>query len=342
MFSNALSKQIEYPPNLVSKELASLLSMMLNKDQTKRITKGQTHKIKSHPWLKSVNWSDVINKKYKPPFQPSVSHSNFDPEFERESSIKQNRVRATPLSSVCSFHFDNHKSKHKVTLQKFHNFYYTSLQPAPNPIKKQPCKKKVLTSIKKPLASFRTKVSPRRSDSSCEISVASEHSRRANSPVTRKYLNTPMLRIQSPIFRKHQGCTSQTRENKMNIERVMKEYNSMSSLQTVTKSRLQFRPKSIERISTKHTNIASYSSIKKRAAFELRAASSQQSSITRSQLSFQRVIVASNTVLQLTKLAKVTSPKTNSQKSSLSRDSKLQPTGIPSAEYYKRICIKKP
>jgi hypothetical protein len=127
MFRDALSKQVEYPPNLVSKDLASLLSMMLHKDQTKRITKGQTHKIKSHPWLKSVNWSNVIDKKCKPPFKPSVSHSNFDPEYERESSVKQNRARATPLSSVCSFHLDNHKSKQKVTLSKFHHFYYTSL-----------------------------------------------------------------------------------------------------------------------------------------------------------------------------------------------------------------------
>ena len=96
MFNNALSHELEYPSNYISKELASLLSMMLHKDQAKRITKGQANKIKNHVWLKDVNWTDVLTKKTKPPFQPSMTKSNFDPEYVRDYSAKLARIRPTP------------------------------------------------------------------------------------------------------------------------------------------------------------------------------------------------------------------------------------------------------
>lgn len=46
MFQNALENELEFPEDLVSPNLAHLLKMMLHKDQSKRITKGQTNKIK--------------------------------------------------------------------------------------------------------------------------------------------------------------------------------------------------------------------------------------------------------------------------------------------------------
>jgi hypothetical protein len=60
---------------------------MLNRDQQKRITKSQTAKIKNHPWCRDVNWTKVLNKELKPPFEPSIFSSNFDPEYVRDSSI---------------------------------------------------------------------------------------------------------------------------------------------------------------------------------------------------------------------------------------------------------------
>lgn len=40
MFQNALEAQLEFPADLVSKDLANLLTLMLHKDKHKRITKG--------------------------------------------------------------------------------------------------------------------------------------------------------------------------------------------------------------------------------------------------------------------------------------------------------------
>ena len=59
---------------------------MLHKDHSKRITKGQTRKLKAHAWCRDINWSDVYSKKIKPPFEPNKFKSNFDPEYVRESS----------------------------------------------------------------------------------------------------------------------------------------------------------------------------------------------------------------------------------------------------------------
>jgi serum/glucocorticoid-regulated kinase 2 len=40
----------------MSKSLVDLLKLLLHKDPTKRIQKGQLDLIKSHPWCKQINW----------------------------------------------------------------------------------------------------------------------------------------------------------------------------------------------------------------------------------------------------------------------------------------------
>ena len=57
MFRNALEKDLEFPADLISKDLANLLSLMLHKNHEKRINKGQINLIKNHPWCKDINWT---------------------------------------------------------------------------------------------------------------------------------------------------------------------------------------------------------------------------------------------------------------------------------------------
>ena len=42
MFTNCLSKNLEYPRDLISSSLESLLKLMLDKDQNTRVDRGQT------------------------------------------------------------------------------------------------------------------------------------------------------------------------------------------------------------------------------------------------------------------------------------------------------------
>ena len=82
-----LSKELKYPKNLISTQLADLLKMMLNKNPNKRITKGTQSKIKKHPWCADIDWEAVLRKKIKPPHVPSIFKSHFDPEYVRDTSI---------------------------------------------------------------------------------------------------------------------------------------------------------------------------------------------------------------------------------------------------------------
>lgn len=86
MFMGALYKQLHYPKQFISTKLADLLKLMLHKDPRRRVTKGQIGRIKNHPWCSDVDWQAVYEKRMVPPHIPSITESNFDPEYVRESS----------------------------------------------------------------------------------------------------------------------------------------------------------------------------------------------------------------------------------------------------------------
>lgn len=94
MFQRALEQELEYPPDKISKDLANLLSQMLHKDQRKRVSKSSVHKLKNHPWCRSIDWDSVLRKEMKPPFEPKLNQSNFDPEYVHDTSqLQSNRPR---------------------------------------------------------------------------------------------------------------------------------------------------------------------------------------------------------------------------------------------------------
>ncbi|EGC37997.1 hypothetical protein DICPUDRAFT_149347 [Dictyostelium purpureum] len=79
-----LSSPLKFPPN-ISKNAASLISLLLNRDPTKRLGSGESdvEEIKAHPFFKSMNWSKLLNKEVDPPFKPHLigplDLSYFDP-----------------------------------------------------------------------------------------------------------------------------------------------------------------------------------------------------------------------------------------------------------------------
>ena len=86
MFRSALYKELEYNEQLICPQLADLLKMMLNKDPKRRITKGEAYRIKQHPWCADIDWEAIYHRRVQPPHIPSISSSNFDPEYVRETS----------------------------------------------------------------------------------------------------------------------------------------------------------------------------------------------------------------------------------------------------------------
>jgi len=68
LFFNIVNQDLDLPSKSISKEAKDLLTKLLNKDPAKRLgTFGGAEEIKQHPWFKSVNWSDVLDKKVEPP-----------------------------------------------------------------------------------------------------------------------------------------------------------------------------------------------------------------------------------------------------------------------------------
>ena len=93
----------------------ALLSGLLERDPTKRISTAA--EIKKHPWFRKIDWKQLIDKKIKPPFIPTVTAPddtrNIDQMFLRET------IRETmPMMNMNSF----------STKQKNHfgNFTYIS------------------------------------------------------------------------------------------------------------------------------------------------------------------------------------------------------------------------
>ena len=92
---------------------------MLHKDPRRRITKGQIGRIKAHPWCSDINWQSVLEKRQVPPHIPSISKSNFDPEYVRETSImtvdrKQSRLDSSKQDALTESRKNLVKERSKV------------------------------------------------------------------------------------------------------------------------------------------------------------------------------------------------------------------------------------
>ncbi|KAF2074894.1 hypothetical protein CYY_003813 [Polysphondylium violaceum] len=79
-----LSAPLKFPPN-ISKNAASLITLLLNRDPAKRLGSGDSdvEEIKAHPFFRNLNWSKLLNKEIDPPFKPHLigplDLSYFDP-----------------------------------------------------------------------------------------------------------------------------------------------------------------------------------------------------------------------------------------------------------------------
>ncbi|XP_034326204.2 RAC-alpha serine/threonine-protein kinase isoform X3 [Magallana gigas] len=90
LFELILLQQVKFPRTL-SEDATSLLSGLLVKDPKQRLggTEDDVKVIVAHPFFKSINWQDLVEKKIPPPFTPQVTSETdtryFDDTFTGES-----------------------------------------------------------------------------------------------------------------------------------------------------------------------------------------------------------------------------------------------------------------
>lgn len=86
MYKKILQNPLKFPAFLEGTEAQDLLTKLLQKDPSKRLSDAQS--IKSHPFFKDIDWKKLLDKGYAPPFKPTVNGfldtSNFDQDFTNE------------------------------------------------------------------------------------------------------------------------------------------------------------------------------------------------------------------------------------------------------------------
>lgn len=88
MYNKIQHGVLRFPPFL-SDECKAIIVALLNRDPKKRLgSQEDIEDLKSHPFFKSINWDDMMEKKINVPFKPVVSGdtdtSNFDKTFTNE------------------------------------------------------------------------------------------------------------------------------------------------------------------------------------------------------------------------------------------------------------------
>jgi hypothetical protein len=95
----------------LSREASSLLTKLLVVDVNRRLGSGPSdaEAIKSHPFFRSTNWEQVLNRKADPPFRPTLTSdtdvSQFDPKFTQENPV-ESPDEGVPISSVMNDVFE--------------------------------------------------------------------------------------------------------------------------------------------------------------------------------------------------------------------------------------------
>ena len=79
-----------YFPKFLSPVAVNLIKLLLVKDERHRLGSGVggIKEVISHPWFKTINWTELVHKRTPVPFKPSIRSpedtSNFDEVEEEE------------------------------------------------------------------------------------------------------------------------------------------------------------------------------------------------------------------------------------------------------------------
>ena len=110
IFETILEGKFSYPTYTnLSCDAKNFIEMLLNKNPALR-TGGSIDKMKEHPWLKGVDWEELIEKKYPAPYIPISPNLEWD--IER-AFTKKIQAASISLKNVKLLHSNSLKFNSK-------------------------------------------------------------------------------------------------------------------------------------------------------------------------------------------------------------------------------------
>ncbi|XP_055007795.1 serine/threonine-protein kinase N2 [Boleophthalmus pectinirostris] len=103
VFDSIVNDEVRYP-RFLSTEAISIMRRLLRRSPERRLGAGErdAEEVKKHLFFRNMDWHDLLAKKVKPPFVPTIQGandvSNFDDEFTSEAPILTPPREPRPLS----------------------------------------------------------------------------------------------------------------------------------------------------------------------------------------------------------------------------------------------------
>ncbi|XP_068731739.1 serine/threonine-protein kinase N2-like isoform X2 [Montipora capricornis] len=92
VFDSIVNDEVRYP-RFLSTEAIAIMRRLLRRNPERRLgaTEKDAEDVRKQPFFRDMNWDDLLARKVRPPFVPSVRHaedvSNFDEEFTSEEPV---------------------------------------------------------------------------------------------------------------------------------------------------------------------------------------------------------------------------------------------------------------
>ncbi|XP_031561876.1 serine/threonine-protein kinase N2-like isoform X2 [Actinia tenebrosa] len=103
VFDSIVNDEVRYP-RFLSTESIAIMRRLLRRNPERRLgaTEKDAEDVKKQPFFRDVRWEDLLARKVRPPFVPTVKHaedvSNFDEEFTSEEPVLTPPKEARSLS----------------------------------------------------------------------------------------------------------------------------------------------------------------------------------------------------------------------------------------------------
>ncbi|EEC15190.1 protein kinase, putative, partial [Ixodes scapularis] len=110
VFDSIVHDEVRYP-RFLSIEAIAIMRRLLRKNPERRLgtSEKDADDVKKQAFFRNINWEDLLTKKLKPPFVPSVKNledvSNFDEEFTSERAVLTAPKDPRPLTAEEQNHF---------------------------------------------------------------------------------------------------------------------------------------------------------------------------------------------------------------------------------------------
>jgi len=105
VFDSIVNEEVRYP-RFLSNEAVTIMRRLMRKNPEKRLGSSErdAEDVKKQAFFRTVNWDDLLMRRIKPPFVPTVRGredvSNFDEEFTTEKPVLTPPKDRRPLTTA--------------------------------------------------------------------------------------------------------------------------------------------------------------------------------------------------------------------------------------------------